>query len=97
MDANFEAAEVTREENRLERSSFRSLALMRTRRPSDGTYWANVIAKVTSSVGVSDLIRRGKECDERSEADGGVVKAVGRMNEVGAVMKSSFRCCIHIG
>ena len=61
IDANIEEPEVKREGDRLESSSFRFLALMRTRRPSDGTYRAKVIAKVMNSAGVSALIRRGKK------------------------------------
>ena len=72
-----------------ESSSFRVLALMRTKRPSDGTYCAKVIAKVISSAGVWELMR-GKECRERSEVDGAVDERVGRMNDVGAVIKYSF-------
>jgi len=69
VEVNEDEEDVKSEADMLESSSFRGLALIMTRRPSDGTYWAKVIAKVMSSHVVWELIRRGNACGERSDVD----------------------------
>jgi hypothetical protein len=61
VEAMGEEEDVKTVELRHKRNLARSLDVMMTRLSSDGACRAKLIAKVTSSAGVSEVIRRGCE------------------------------------
>jgi hypothetical protein len=85
VEAKGDEEDVKTVELRHERILARSLDVMMTRFPSDGACCAKVIAKVTSSAGVSEVIRRGCESCDKGEDIG---TREGRRKEVGAVIET---------
>jgi hypothetical protein len=67
VEANGDEEDVKPVELIHERNLARSLDVMMTRLSSDGACRAKVIAKVISSAGVSDVIRRGCESGDKGE------------------------------
>jgi hypothetical protein len=67
-----------------DRKLARSLDVMRIRLSSDWACCAKVIAKVTSSAGVSEVIRRG--CDNGDKGED-IDTRYGRRKDVGAVIE----------
>lgn len=90
MDARIEGvelrgdeAEVNSVELRDRRNSLRSWLVMKTCRPFRGEDFVKVTAKVTSSIGVLEMMRRGEEAEGGSEK---LFTREGMKKEVGGVI-----------